>query len=157
MPGLPELELRSVLGTIRAWRNAWHRDYDLIDEHSVTSSQTQSNLAGRVVLVAGGTGGLGSAVVPMLAAEGVRVVIGYANNAAQAERLRLECGAAAVACRADICSEEGRRALLDAAPELYGLVVMAGDPARGSDENTIRRSVEINFLAPILLARKGAE
>jgi 3-oxoacyl-[acyl-carrier protein] reductase len=93
----------------------------------------------------------------MLAAEGVRVVIGYANNAAQAERLRLECGAAAVACRADICSEEGRRALLDAAPELYGLVVMAGDPARGSDENTIRRSVEINFLAPILLARKGAE
>ena len=123
----------------------------------MTGNAVTSNLAGRVVVLAGASGGLGAATARLLAGEGSRLVIGYAHNAGRAERLREECGESAVTCRADICTVEGRQALLDAAPEIYGLVVLAGDPARGADEEALRRSIEINFLAPILVAREAAE
>jgi 3-oxoacyl-[acyl-carrier protein] reductase len=44
-------------------------------------------LAGRVALVTGGSKGLGAATARLLAAEGARVVITFANDAAAAERL----------------------------------------------------------------------
>jgi len=119
--------------------------------------ETRSSLSGRVVALAGGTGGLGSATAELLAVEGAKLVISFAHDAGRAERLRERCGAGTVLCRADIQTAEGRQALLDAAPELYGLVVLAGDPARGADEQTLRCSMEINFLAPCLLARQAAE
>src|SRR5690348_18379931 len=50
--------------------------------------------------------------------------------------------------------------LLDAAPALYGLVVLAGDPARVADpaetETAMARSHQINYEGPILLAREAA-
>jgi NAD(P)-dependent dehydrogenase (short-subunit alcohol dehydrogenase family) len=50
--------------------------------------------------------------------------------------------------------------LLTAAPNLYGLVVFVGDPARVSElgevEAAMRRSHEVNYLGPILLAREAA-
>ena len=123
----------------------------------MTENAVASKLAGRVVVLAGGSGGLGAATARLLAREGARLVIGYLHNTERAERLREECGTNAVTCNADICTADGRRALLDAAPEIYGLVVLAGDPVRGADEDTLRRSVESNFLAPVLLAREAAE
>jgi len=63
-------------------------------------------------------------------------------------------------CRADLREAGGRNALLAAAHSqgpLYGLVVFAGDPARGDSEETLRESAEINYLAPLLLARQAAE
>jgi len=57
--------------------------------------------------------------------------------------------------------ESDRKRLLDAAPELYGLVVFAGDPARvtaGADpREAMLRSHEVNYLGPILMAREAAE
>jgi pteridine reductase len=63
-------------------------------------------------------------------------------------------------CRADLREAEGRNALLAAAAAqgpLYGLVAFAGDPARGASETALRESVEINYLAPLLLARQAAQ
>ena len=113
-------------------------------------------LAGRVVLVVGGSGGLGSATVDLLAGEGAGLVLAYRRNRQRAERFehvaRLE--------QADITVAADRKRLLDACAGVYGLAVFAGDPARVSDpsdlEESIRRSHEVNFLGPILLAREAA-
>src|SRR5204863_2134522 len=62
--------------------------------------------------------------------------------------------------QADITQAEDRKKLLDAAPDLYGLVVFVGDPARsktsGELESALRLSTEVNYLGPILLAREAA-
>ena len=42
-------------------------------------------------------------------------------------------------------------------PNLYGLVVFAGDPARGPIEEAMPRSHVANYEGPILLARAAAE
>lgn len=115
------------------------------------------DLGGRTIAVAGGTGGLGGATARLLAAEGARLVIGYSRDAARAGRLRQECAGQVEVCQADIRTAQGREALLDSARDLYGLVVLVGDPARGADEETLRRSLETNFLGPTLLARQAAE
>ena len=121
----------------------------------------ERTLDGRAIALAGGTGGLGAATAALLVRENVQTTIGYRANAERAAALarslpRYGPGAVSV-CRSDITTEAGRAALLDAAPGLYGLVVFAGDPARGADESTLRESLEINYLAPILLARAAAE
>ncbi len=113
-------------------------------------------LAGLEIVLAGGAGGIGSALVELLAAEGARLVVSYHSNADRATRL---AGIATVV-QADLTKAEDRFRLLDAAPNLYGLVVLAGDPARVVDpsqlEDVMRRSHEVNFLGPVLLAREAA-
>ncbi len=114
-------------------------------------------LRGREIVLAGGAGGIGSAVVQLLAAEGARLVVSYRANRERAERL----GAQAQIIEADLASEADRRRLLNAAPRIYGLVVFAGDPARvpaGADpREAMLRSHEVNYLGPILQAREAAE
>jgi len=114
-------------------------------------------LRGREIVLAGGSGGLGSAVCEVLAAEGARVVVSYRANRERAERLRER----AQIVQSDLAVEGDRKRLLDAAPELYGLVVFAGDPARvaaGADpREAMLRSNEVNYLGPILLAREAAD
>lgn len=114
-------------------------------------------LRGRQIVLVGGAGGLGSAVADLLAAEGARLVVSYRANRERAERLRDR----AQIVQADLGAEGDRKQLLDAAPELYGLVVFAGDPARvppGADpREAMLRSHEVNYLGPILLAREAAE
>jgi NAD(P)-dependent dehydrogenase (short-subunit alcohol dehydrogenase family) len=108
-------------------------------------------LKDHLVVLAGGGGGLGTATARLLASEGARLVIGCHGNVERAKQLGFPV------CRADIRAAEGRKTLLDAAPALYGLVVFVGDPARGADEETLRRSLETNYLGPVLLAREAAE
>jgi len=114
-------------------------------------------LRDREIVLAGGSGGLGSASAELLSSEGARVVIGYRRNAERAERWRER----AAVVQADLASPADRSRLLDAAPALYGLVVFAGDPARVTDpaqmEAMMARSWEANYAGPILLAREAAE
>lgn len=111
-------------------------------------------MRGREVIVAGGSGGIGAAVTELLAAEGARLVVSYRSKADRAQRL---VGRATV-MQADLTRAEDRTKLLAAAPDLYGLVVLAGDPARAADaEEAMRRSHEANYLGPILLAREAAD
>jgi NAD(P)-dependent dehydrogenase (short-subunit alcohol dehydrogenase family) len=101
----------------------------------------KSTIAGFEILLAGGSGGLGSATAELLEAEGAHVVISSRTHG----------------LRADITKAADRQALLDAVPKLYGLVVFTGTPARGSVEDAMRQSHELNYEGPILLAREAAE
>jgi 3-oxoacyl-[acyl-carrier protein] reductase len=111
-------------------------------------------LRGREIILAGGTGGLGSATAALLAQEGASVILGYRANHERAERM----GRDHRVVQADLGSEDDRGALLDSASELYGLVILTGDPARGSNlAETLPRSFEANFAGPVLLAREAAD
>ncbi len=116
------------------------------------------SLRGLQIILAGGSGGLGAAAAEALATEGACLVVSYRSNRERAARLAT-LGATLV--QADLASAEDRRRLLEAAPELYGLVVFAGDPARVKEpaelEAVFHRSTEANLLGPILLAREAAE
>ena len=113
-------------------------------------------LRGREVVLAGGAGGMGSAVAETLVAEGARLTVSYRANSQRASRWQ----ATATVVQADLSSAADRARLLDAAPALYGLVVLAGDPARFADpsqlEAAAHRSHEANYLGPILLAREAS-
>jgi NAD(P)-dependent dehydrogenase (short-subunit alcohol dehydrogenase family) len=105
------------------------------------------------VVLAGGSGGLGSATARLLA-EDFPLVISYKSNRARAEKLS-DIG---LIVQADLGSVNDRRVLLDAASDLYGVVVFSGDPARGPEfESASRRSFESNYLGPAMLAREAAD
>ena len=93
------------------------------------------------VLLAGGAGGLGSAAADLLAAEGARVIVSSRSHG----------------LHADITQAADRKHLLHQVPNLYGLVVFTGDPARGPIEEAMPRSHLANYEGPILLARAAAE
>ncbi len=116
-----------------------------------------SALARKKILLVGGSGGLGSATARWLVEEGAEVVITYCRNAERAGQL---AGLGEIV-QADVTLAEDRARLLGRFPDLYGLVVFAGIPARVSDpdqfETALRESLEVNFLGPILLARETAE
>jgi NAD(P)-dependent dehydrogenase (short-subunit alcohol dehydrogenase family) len=124
----------------------------------------QDALRGRVIVLAGGSGGLGAAAAALLMKEGASLVVGYSRNEQRAQEMRNALSTygdgKVQLCRADLRAAAGRKALLTAAAplgSLYGLVVFAGDPARGESETVLRESAEINYLAPLLLAREAAE
>lgn len=114
-------------------------------------------LRDREILLAGGSGGIGSAAIQLLSSEGARLVVSYRSNTARAAQWK----SAAHIIQADLSIEADRMRVLDAAPVLYGLVVFAGDPARtgpgANVEQAMRRSHEANYLGPILLAREATE
>lgn len=96
---------------------------------------------GLTVLLAGGAGGLGTATSDLLRSEGANVIVSSRSHGVHA----------------DITSRNDRARLLDSAPDMYGLVVLAGNPARGTGEQAMRLSHAINYEGPILLAREAAE
>lgn len=97
-------------------------------------------LEGLEIVLAGGSGGLGSATAELLGREGAKVIAGSRSHG----------------IRADITKAADRAGLLDAAPDLYGLVIFTGIPARGGDATMLRESYEVNFEGPLLLAREAA-
>ena len=125
----------------------------------------ESALAGRTVIVAGGTGGLGAATVALLAREGARVVLGFRSNRGRAEALRQamqeQFGQTPALVEGDIAKPEIRCAFLDAIEELgappAGAVIFPGDPARVAfealDQRAIQASLEANYIGPVLLAK----
>lgn len=109
-----------------------------------------NSLRGLEIVLAGGTGGLGSETARMLVRDGARITASYKSNRTRAEEL----GEGVTVMQADLSNAEDRPRLLAAAPALYGLVVFSGSPARS--EELLEASLETNFLGPIRLAREAA-
>lgn len=129
----------------------------------------QRALAGRAVIVAGGTGGLGAATVALLAREGAQVVAGYRSNRQRAEGLRRamqeQFGQTLDLVEGDIAKPETRRTFLKVveglgAP-LAGAAIFPGDSARVAfdelDERAMAASLEANYIGPVLLAKELGE
>ncbi|HSB11822.1 MAG TPA: SDR family oxidoreductase [Blastocatellia bacterium] len=128
----------------------------------------ERTLEGRVVLVAGGTGGLGSAAVALLARDGARVIAGYLHNHGRAKALKqaLEAryGAEIDLVSGDISDAAVRTRYVETASAigdgLYGMVCFSGDPARVNfDDLTdadLHDSMQKNYIGPLLLARDAA-
>lgn len=77
----------------------------------------------RVAVVTGGSRGIGRATVRRLAADGYRLVVGYAGSRDEAEAAvaeALETGAEAVAVKADVADEHEVAALFDTAEKQFG-------------------------------------
>ena len=115
----------------------------------------------KTVILAGGSGGLGSAVARSVASRGYKPVIGYLKNAARANALAANLNCPAIG--GDIADVPARRDLITAAlgqGELYGLVVLAGDPARipieQASADDLLASMRVNFAGPILMVRDFA-
>ena len=136
----------------------------------------EHTLAGKVILVAGASGGLGSATAALLVKEGATVVLGYRANRARAEALATALatyGSGRVhLVEGDLREASARQRYLATAVqqgEFCGLVSFVGDPARlppgapaDEDEHqSLQQSLEaswgVNFLAPVLLARLAGE
>jgi NAD(P)-dependent dehydrogenase (short-subunit alcohol dehydrogenase family) len=126
-------------------------------------------LAGRLIVVAGGTGGLGAATVALLAREKARLIVGYRANRGRAESLRQavreQFGQELALVEGDILQPEVRRAYAEAVAAaglpLAGAAVFPGDPARVPweqlDAAALEASLRANYVAPILLARELGE
>lgn len=133
-----------------------------------SSFDFEDRLGGRVVLVAGATGGLGSAAAALLARDGAVVVAGYRGDSVRAVQLQRsvlsQYGREIHLVEGDISSAEVRKNYIETADRLgeglYGLVCFSGDPARVKfDEVTdgeMLDSMQKNYIGPVLLARDAA-
>ncbi len=125
----------------------------------------EKTLAGRTVVVAGGTGGLGSALVALLAREGARIIAGYRANRQRAEEfgraMEEQYGAKLEFVAGDILDPAVRGGFIDAVKRagqpLSGAANFPGDPARVAFDSLSREAIaasfESNFTGPLLLAK----
>jgi 3-oxoacyl-[acyl-carrier protein] reductase len=125
-------------------------------------------LEGRVVLAAGGSGGLGSAAVALLARDGATVVAGYRQDRQRAESLKQAVEARYKATvhlvEGDISEPDIRKRYIETADAIgdgiYGLVCFTGDPARVKfddvTDSDLHDSLQKNYVAPLMLARECA-
>jgi NAD(P)-dependent dehydrogenase (short-subunit alcohol dehydrogenase family) len=124
-------------------------------------------MKGKAIILAGGSGGLGSAAADAIARQGGVPVIGHLSNRTRADDLAINIfekyGIRAPVVGGDILDAATRQRLLTEARnagELYGLVPLAGNPARvpieSATEADLMNSMRVNFVGPVLLARDFA-
>jgi 3-oxoacyl-[acyl-carrier protein] reductase len=117
-------------------------------------------IKGRKAIVCASSRGLGKACAAALAREGCDVVINGLDEqrlAAAANEIQRATGVNVTAVRADINTEEGREALVAAAPQADILINNNAGPPPGKFEDWDRAqwmaALEANMLAPIFLIR----
>jgi NAD(P)-dependent dehydrogenase (short-subunit alcohol dehydrogenase family) len=118
-------------------------------------------MKGKSIILAGGSGGLGTAVAEALVERGAIPIIGCRSNRERAEKLARRLGVPLVV--GDILDPSVRQRLVaeaSSAGELYGLVPLVGHPARvpieSATESDLLDSIRANFIGPVLLARDFA-
>ncbi|HXP69593.1 MAG TPA: SDR family oxidoreductase [Candidatus Dormibacteraeota bacterium] len=125
----------------------------------------ERTLAGKTVVVAGGTGGLGAATVSLLLREGAHLIVGYRKGRERAASLSKamaeQYGANLELIEGDIASSEVRGKYIEscqrAGASLAGVAIFPGDPARVAfeklDRDALLASLEVNYVGPVLLAK----
>jgi 3-oxoacyl-[acyl-carrier protein] reductase len=120
---------------------------------------------GRVALVTGGSGGIGSAVARRLASAGAAVALSYASHPQPAREVvdAIEAdGGRAVALHADLREHDAVAALVDATEEALGpvdiLIANAGiakpSPLQQVDLSLYEETMAINLRAPFFLTQR---
>jgi len=123
-------------------------------------------LEGKVAVVAGGAGGIGTATSVRLAEEGCKVVVGdISNEAADVVAMITAAGGDAVACTVDISDDDSVAALVDTAVETYGgvdlfhanaadlSIVMSDTNALDIDLEIWDRTLRVNLRGFLLCTR----
>jgi NAD(P)-dependent dehydrogenase (short-subunit alcohol dehydrogenase family) len=125
----------------------------------------ERTLAGKTVVVAGGTGGLGAATVSLLLREGAHLIVGYRKDRERAASLSKamgeQYGANLELIEGDIASPEVRGKYIEtcqrAGASFAGVALFPGDPARVAfeklDRDALIASLEVNYVGPVLLAK----
>jgi len=125
----------------------------------------ERTLAGKAVVVAGGTGGLGAATVSLLVHEGAHLIVGYRKDRERAAGLSKamgeQYGANLELIEGDIASSVVRGKYIEscqrAGATLAGVAIFPGDPARVAfeklDRDALVASLEVNYVGPMLLAK----
>jgi 3-oxoacyl-[acyl-carrier protein] reductase len=122
----------------------------------------EDQLAGRVALVTGASGGIGEAIARALAGAGATLALGYGRNGARAQVLAADLGGRAAAFGADLEDRSGPSELVaDVARELGPIDILVANHGIGQqvayedvDAELFDRTLAINLRAPFLLARE---
>ncbi|MDP8919605.1 MAG: glucose 1-dehydrogenase [Pseudomonadota bacterium] len=121
-----------------------------------------------VVLITGGSRGIGAAVAQLAASRGYDVAITYRSEQEAAEQVLASCratGAAAVACQGDVAVEADVIRMFNEAEAALGaishVVNNAGITGRSSpleqaSADTIRTCIDVNVLGALWVAREAA-
>jgi 3-oxoacyl-[acyl-carrier protein] reductase len=121
----------------------------------------------RVVIVTGGSGGIGRETCERLARDGMNVVVAYAGNqtpADEAVSAIVAAGGTATAIRADVADESDVSALFDQTEQLYGGVdvvvhgagIMLLSPLVDLDLDVLDRMIRINLRGTFVVGREAA-
>jgi NAD(P)-dependent dehydrogenase (short-subunit alcohol dehydrogenase family) len=127
-----------------------------------------TNVTDKVVIITGGSRGIGRAAAIGAAARGFRVVVGYATNRAAADEVAAQIGASngkAIAVQCDVGSESDILALFKAADAFgtLGALVnnagIVGPTARVEDMSAdrIARMMAVNVTGSMLCAREAVK
>jgi 3-oxoacyl-[acyl-carrier protein] reductase len=121
-------------------------------------------IKGKTALVCAASKGLGKGCAMALAAEGANLVIlarGKPALEATADEIRRKTGVNVTTIPADITTEEGKRAALEACPNPDILVNNAGGPPPGDFRDWNRdvwiKALDANMLTPIELIRRTVD
>jgi 3-oxoacyl-[acyl-carrier protein] reductase len=117
-------------------------------------------ISGRTAIVCGASAGLGRATAVALAREGVDVVIAARTEeriVKAAAEIAAETGAKVTPVVADVTTDDGRKAVLEACPQPDILINNAGGPPPGDFRSWERedwlKAIDANMLSAIFLIR----
>jgi NAD(P)-dependent dehydrogenase (short-subunit alcohol dehydrogenase family) len=128
-----------------------------------------TNVTDKVVIITGGSRGIGRAAAIGAAARGFRVVVGYATNKVAAEEVVAKIGASngkAIAVKCDVAHEKDILALFAAADEFgtlgalvnnAGIVGKSGVRVDEMSAERIQQMMAINVTGSILCAREAVK
>jgi 3-oxoacyl-[acyl-carrier protein] reductase len=119
-------------------------------------------------IVTGASGGIGGSVAKRLAKDGFAVVVNYAGNAAPAQSVVDEIGAAGgqgVAVKADVANAEGVERLFEESMETFGepdvvvhcAAIMPLFPISGGDLATFEKVIATNLTGTFLVFARAAQ